>query len=349
MSLRVFRPADFGRGVRLAATGSYLPAREVTNAELVANGAPLTDEEMVRLSGISARRYAAAEEATSDLAVHACRAALHAAGVAPERVDRLILGTVSPDYQSPSAACIAQRALGLVDAPAFDITASCSGFLYALDLAARSVCTGDSAVLACAADIRSRFLDPLDRATCALFGDGAGAALVVPGPPGRGLLSIGLHADGSGARSVYIPAGGSREPASAASVAARRHFIKMEEGPQVYLTAVEGMVATAEALLAAEKLSIDEIDLLVPHQPNRRILDRLARILRLPAEKLFINVERIGNVSGATCAIALDQALRSGRARAGMRVLLLAAGAGYTAGAALIEIDEALVASAQRA
>jgi 3-oxoacyl-[acyl-carrier-protein] synthase-3 len=123
----------------------------------------------------------------------------------------------------------------------------------------------------------------------------------------------------------------------------------MEEGPQVYLTAVEGMVATAEALLAADKLSISEIDLLVPHQPNRRILDRLARILRLPAEKVFINVERIGNVSGATCAIALDQALRSGRARAGMKVLLLAAGAGYTAGAALLEIDDALIASTQRA
>ena len=339
MSLRIFRPAAFGRGVRLAGTGSYLPAREVTNAELVAAGAPLTDEEMVRLSGIRARRYAADDEATSDLAVHACRRALEAAGVAPEGVDRLILATVSPDHQSPSAACIAQKALGLGDAPAFDLTASCSGFLYALDVAARAVCTGDRAALACAADVRSRFLDPTDRATCALFGDGAGAALLVPGPPGRGLLSIGLLADGSGARSVYVPAGGSREPASAATVAARRHTIRMEEGPQVYLTAVEGMVATAEALLAAEGLSIDAIDLLVPHQPNRRILDRLARILKLPPEKLFINVERIGNVSGATCAIALDEALRSGRARPGMRILLLAAGAGYTAGAALLELE----------
>ncbi len=198
-------------------------------------------------------------------------------------------------------------------------------------------------MLACAADIRSRFLDHQDRATCALFGDGAGAALVVPGPPGAGLLSIGLHADGSGARSVYVPAGGSREPASAKTVGERRHFIRMAEGPQVYLTAVEGMVATAEALLAAEKLTISDIDLIVPHQPNRRILDRLARILRLPEEKLFVNVERIGNVSGATCAIALDEALRSGRVKAGARVLLLAAGAGYTAGAALLLVDEALL------
>ena len=343
MTLRVFRPAAFGKGVRLAATGSYLPAREVTNADLVAAGAPLTDEEMVRLCGIRARHWAAEGEATSDLATHACRRALASARLAPGRVDRLVLGTVSPDYASPSAACLAQKALGLEDAPAFDLAASCSGFLYALDVAARAVCTGDEAVLACAADVRSRFVDPHDRATCALFGDGAGAALLVPGAPGRGLISIGLQADGSGARSVYVPAGGSREPASAATVAARRHYIHMAEGPQVYLTAVEGMVATAEALLAAEKLAIADIDLVVPHQPNRRILDRLARILGLPEEKLFVNVERIGNVSGASCAIALDQALRSGRVQAGARVLLLAAGAGYTAGAALLEVDAELL------
>ncbi len=343
MSLRIFRPAEFGKGVRIAATGSYLPERVVTNADLIAAGAPLTADEIVRLSGIHTRRWAAAGEATSDLAAHACRRALASAAFPASRVDRLILGTVSPDFSSPSAACIVQRELGLDGAPAFDVTASCSGFLYALDVAARAVCTGDASALACAADIRSRFLDPHDRATCALFGDGAGAALLVPGRPGHGLLCIGLHADGSGARSVFVPAGGSREPASAETVAARKHFIRMAEGPQVYLTAVEGMVATAEALLAAEKLSIADIDLVVPHQPNRRILDRLARILKLPEEKLFVNVDRIGNVSGATCAIALDEALRTGRAKAGSRVLLLAAGAGYTAGAALLEIDDALV------
>jgi 3-oxoacyl-[acyl-carrier-protein] synthase-3 len=345
VTLRVFRPAAFGRGVRIAATGSYLPQREVTNADLIALGAPLTDEEIVRLSGIRARRWVAEGEATSDLAAHACRRALGTFDRA--RVDRLIVGTVSPDHLSPSAACIVQRALELDGAPAFDLTASCSGFLYALDAAARAVCTGDRAVLACAADVRSRFLDPRDRATCALFGDGAGAALLVAGEPGRGLLSIGLHADGSGAKSVFVPAGGSREPASAETVAAGKHFIRMAEGPQVYLTAVEGMVATAEALLAGEKLTAADIDLVVPHQPNRRILDRLARILRLPEEKLFVNVDRIGNVSGATCAIALDEALRAGRIKPGARVLLLAAGAGYTAGAALIEIDEGLI--AQRA
>jgi 3-oxoacyl-[acyl-carrier-protein] synthase-3 len=343
VTLRVLVPSTLGRGVRLSSVAAFLPPRVVTNAELAALGAPLTPDEIVRLCGIHERRWAAPGVATSDLAVQACSAALAGAGVAPREIDRLILATVSPDHLSPSAACVAQAALGLGDAPAYDLTASCSGFLYALDAAARAVLTGDRHVLACAADVRSAFLDLTDRATCALFGDGAGAAVVSPGAPGAGLLAVGLLADGSGAKSVYVPAGGSREPATAATVAARRHFIRMEEGPQVYLTAVEGMLSTAEGLLSALGLTFDDIDLVVPHQPNRRILDRLARLAKLPEGRLFVNVEKIGNVSGATCAIALDEALRTGRAKAGMRVLLLAAGAGYTAGAALLAVDEALV------
>ena len=342
MPLRILVPAALGRGVRLSSVASFLPPRVVRNQDLVALGAPLTAEEMVRLCGIQERRWAAPGVATSDLAVAACAAALRSAGLAPREIDRLILATVSPDHLSPSAACVAQAALGLGEAPAYDLTASCSGFLYALDAAARAVLTGDRHVLACAADVRSSFLDLADRATCALFGDGAGAAVVSQGKPGEGLLAIGLLADGSGAKSVYVPAGGSREPASAATVAGRRHFIRMEEGPQVYLTAVEGMLSTAEALLSSLGLSFDDIDLVVPHQPNRRILDRLQRLAKLPEGKLFINVEKTGNVSGATCAIALDQALRTGRAKPGARVLLLAAGAGYTAGAALLLVDEAL-------
>ena len=348
MSLRIFEPGKLGRGVRLFSTGAYLPDRIVTNAELIALGAPLTDEEIVKLSGIRQRHWAAESEATSDLAVNACRIALGRAGLDPAAIDRLILATVSPDHSSPSAACIAQHALGLGSAPAFDVTASCSGFLYALDIAARGIATGDRYSVACAADVRSRFLDLTDRSTCALFGDGAGAAVLGPGSVGEGLLAIGLLADGSGAKSVYVPAGGSREPASAATVAGRRHFIRMEEGPQVYLAAVEGMLATAEALLSALGLTFADVDLIVPHQPNKRILDRLARLAKLRDDQLFINVETIGNVSGATCAIALEQALGSGRIQAGAKVLLLAAGAGYTAGAALLVADEALVIASTR-
>jgi 3-oxoacyl-[acyl-carrier-protein] synthase-3 len=344
--MKVFRP----KGVRIAGTGSYLPARVVSNAELVAAGAPLSDEEMVKLSGIRTRHHAAPDEATSDLAVAAARNAIACAGVPAAQIDRLILATVSPDHLSPSAACVAQAALGIAPRPAMDVTASCSGFLYALDLAARAVATGEEAVLAVAADVRSRFLDPADRATCALFGDGAGAAVVARGPDdGTGLIAIGLSADGAGARSVYVPAGGSREPASAETVAGRRHFIRMAEGPQVYLAAVEGMLATAEALLGDLGIGWDAIDLIVPHQPNRRILDRLQRLAGVPADKMVVNVDRIGNVSGATVAIALDEALRAGRASAGSRVLLLAAGAGYTAGAALLVVDSTLASAASRA
>lgn len=343
--MKIFCP----RGVRIAGTGSYLPAKIVSNRDLVAAGSPLSEEEMVRLSGISARHHAAAEEATSDLAAKAARRALSSAGVPPEEIDRLIVATVSPDHQSPSAACFTHRALGLAPCPALDVTASCSGFLYALDLAARAVATGDRAVLAIAADIRSRFCDSRDRATSALFGDGAGAALVTFGAaPDTGLVAIGLSADGAGAESVYVPAGGSREPASAETIAQRRHFIRMAEGPKVYLAAVEGMLTTAEELLSAMSLGFGDIDLVVPHQPNRRILDRLARLAGLPLEKLWINVERTGNVSGASCAIALDEALASGRVGEGARVLLVAAGAGYTAGAALVVVDSALASAASR-
>jgi 3-oxoacyl-[acyl-carrier-protein] synthase-3 len=210
------------------------------------------------------------------------------------------------------------------------------------------VLTGDEHVLACAADVRSRYLDLSDRATCALFGDGAGAAVVSSCPRGEGLLGIGLLADGTGVHSVYVPAGGSRKPATHATIDAREHAIRMAEGPQVYLAAVEGMAETSERLLAALGIAWSDIDLVVPHQPNRRILDRLSRLLRIPAEKMFINVERVGNVSGATCAIALDQALRAPRLRDGALVMLLAAGAGYTAGAAVLRIDAELLARVRR-
>lgn len=342
--MRVFRP----RGVRIVSTGAALPAREVTNDELVALGVPLAADEIVRLSGIRARRWAAPDEATSDLAAAAARQALARAGVAPAEVARLVVATVSPDRLSPSAACVTHRALGLHRAPAHDVTASCSGFLYALDVAARAVATGEEPVLAIAADIRSRFLDLGDRATAALFGDGAAGALLASGArDGEGLVAIGLEADGSGADSVYVPAGGSREPASAETVAARRHAIKMAEGPQVYMQAVEGMLDTGRALLDAVGLGWSDVDLVVPHQPNRRILDRLARLAGISLDKIVVNVDRLGNVSGASCALALDEALTTGRARPGARILLLAAGAGYTAGAALYVLDDTLAATLQ--
>ncbi|HJL45702.1 MAG TPA: ketoacyl-ACP synthase III, partial [Polyangiaceae bacterium LLY-WYZ-15_(1-7)] len=314
--MRVLRPAAFGRGVRLLATGAALPARVVTNADLVALGAPLEPEEMEKLTGIRERRWVEGDEATSDLAVGAAREALGRASVAAEDVARLVLATVSPDRLSPSAACVAHAKLGLGAVPVHDLTASCSGFVYALDAAARAVLTGDAPTLAIGADVRSRFVDPTDRATCALFGDGAAAALLGEGPPDEGLLAIGLTADGRGAESVYVPAGGSREPASAETVEAGRHTIRMAEGPRVYLEAVEGMIGTAEALLEATQTRWEDLALVVPHQPNRRILDRLARLGDFDADKLVVDIEDKGNMSAASVGVALDRALRE-RARVG--------------------------------
>jgi len=341
--MKLFRPAELGMGIRLASVASYLPARVVTNEDLVALGTPMTAQEMARACGITERRYADASQATSDLATEAASRALAAARTAT--VDRVIVATVSPDHASPSTACFVQRNLKLGKAPAFDVTASCSGFLYALDVAARAVATGDTQVLAVAADIRSRFVNPLDRSTAPLFGDGACAAVVSRGEPGRGLLSLGLLADGSGVHSVYVPAGGSREPASEQTVKERRHSIRMEEGPQVYLTAVEGMLDTGDALLRAEGLSWKDIRWVVPHQPNQRILERMTRLARLEEGQLVFNIEKVGNISGASCGVALHALLRSGKASEGDRVLLLAAGAGYTAGAALLQLDDALLSS----
>lgn len=333
--MKVFQPSALGRGVQISATGAYLPTQVVTNDDLVAEGAPLSPAEIVRLSGIETRRRAAPHEATSDLAIAACRAALERAGVEPSAVDRLVLATVSPDHVTPSAACLVQHGLGLRHVPAFDLTASCSGFLFALDAAARAVVTSDDTVLACAADVRSRWLDPTDRATCALFGDGAGAALVAPGPVGRGLVAIGLGCDGAGARSVYVPAGGSRLPASAATVQARQHTIRMSDGPQVYLQAIQGMLDVADALLAAVGMGRGDVFRVVPHQANRRLLSRLARRAGWTPEQVVVNVDRFGNMSGASCAVAFDELLCGPALPPGAPVLLLAAGAGHTAGGAL--------------
>lgn len=347
------------------ATGSYLPRRVVTNDDLVAAGAPLSSEDMVRLCGVRTRHWVDDGEATSDLAIGAGRAALERAAqglgateraaqewAAPEgampRVDRVILGTVSPDHSSPSTACVVQHGLGLPPVPAYDLTAACAGFLYVLDAAARAVVTGGDGgeyVLAVAADVRSRYLDVSDRATCALFGDGAGAALLGPADAGAGLLAIGTVADGSGARSIYVPAGGSREPASADTVRDRRHFIRMQDGPQIYVSAVEGMLQVAEAVLESLGMGFEDIDLVIPHQANFHILKRLAWKAGIPLDRVHVNIDRVGNISGATVAVGLDEALRGGKVSAGSRILLVAAGAGYTGGAAVYEADAALLAA----
>ncbi len=324
-------------GLRIRATGSYLPRRVVTSEELAARtGAPLTAAQIEKLTGIRERRWAAPDQATSDLAIEAGRTVLDRAGVS--HVDRLIVGTTSPDHPIPACACFVQRGLSLAPAPAFDVAAACGGFLFGLDLAARSVLTGDRSVLVLAADIRSRLIDPDDRGTFALFGDGAGGLLLERGAVGEGLLAVHLMTDGEGAEVIHVPAGGSRRPTSTDTAARREHFLKMVDGPRVFLTALEGMSQAAHTLLDAMRLTLDDIDLVVPHQPNRLILDRLARYLRIPRDKVFVNVHRTGNMSAASLAVATDEALTSARLRPGANVLLVGGGAGFCAGAALLRI-----------
>lgn len=346
--MKIFKPRALGFGLRLSGLGIGLPERRVTNADLQAMGAPMSADEMGKLTGITERRWAAPEQAASDLALLACREALTRSKRAPAEIERLVLGTVSPDHPSPSTACAVQHALGLGQVPAFDVSAACSSFVFALELAARSVATGEQAVLAAAVDVRSRYLDVSDRATVALFGDGAVAAVVEKGPVGEGLIAIGVGSDGSGVKSVYVPAGGSREPVTAEAIAQKRHRLTMQDGPAVYLQAVDGMLDIAKQVLDSEGLGFDDVKLVVPHQANKRMLDRLARFAGLPPEKVVITVDTLGNTSGASCGLALERALSQGRVAPGEKVLLVAAGAGYTAGAALLSFDAPTIAATLR-
>jgi 3-oxoacyl-[acyl-carrier-protein] synthase III len=332
--MTLLRPTS---GIRFAGTGAYLPERIVTTDEIARReGSPLTAAEITKMVGIDERRWAADHEATSDLAIAAGRMALLNANAT--MVDRVLLSTSSGDYLSPATACIVQRGLSLAPAAASDVSAACAGFLFALDHAARALLTGDTRVLVVASDIRSRYVDPLDRATCALYGDGAGAAVLEHGPSGEGLLALYLAADGTDAETIYIPAGGSRKPASPSTLAEREHYLRIADGPRVFLTALEGMSKMADELLAATGHTLADIDLVVPHQPNRMILDRLCRYMRIPQTKMFVNVHRTGNLSSASMAVALHEAMQDERAKPGALIMLVGGGAGFCGGAALIRV-----------
>ena len=319
-------------GVGIVATGMALGEHVVTTEELAArHGWDAAAVARIRKgAGVEQRHHAAPTTTTADLGARA------AADLTTPTPARLLLATVSPDTPVPSGAPRVAARLGWTDRAASDVGAACSGFLYGLDLAARHVLTGDPAVLLVAADVRSRFV-PWDRpGTASLFGDGAGAALVAPTPAGTGLLACTLHADGRRADTVQIPAGGSREPTSPESARAGRHLLHMDEGPQLFLEAVEGMVDAGVACLALRNLTWEDVDIVVPHQPNARVVERIHRFARIPADRVFNNVRNRGNMGGATLAVALHEAIEQGRVRPGARVLLLAAGAGFTAGAAYL-------------
>lgn len=319
---------------RITGTGSYAPSRIMTNAELERMVA--TSDEWIReRTGIRERHIAASGEACSDLAVQAGRRALEAAGIAAADLDMILVATCSGDYPLPATACLVQHQLGATKAAACDLSAACCGFVYALSVADAYVRTGMRHVLVIGSEVMSAITDWTDRNTCILFGDGAGAAVVSASEGERGILSTHLRSDGSLCELIAVPGGGSRLPPSEKVVAERTNFIKMK-GNETFKVAVRTLEEIARETLAANRLTVEDLDLYVPHQANVRILKGVMDRLGLPIEKVMLNLERYGNTSAASIPIALDEAVRAGRVQDGSLVMLGAFGAGLTWASALI-------------
>jgi 3-oxoacyl-[acyl-carrier-protein] synthase-3 len=325
------------RYARISGWGKALPQRVLTNLELE-QMVDTTDEWIRTRTGIRERRIAGPKESTLTLALRAAREAMEVADLAPHRLDLIIVCTFSPEFGGmPSTASLVQDGLGADRAGAFDLNAACSGFIYGLAMAHASIACGmcDHA-LVIGAETLSRLLDWKDRATCVLFGDGAGAVVLQATSEPTGVLSYVLGSDGSGGDLLSIPAGGSRHPASLQTVQTGQHFIRMN-GKEVYRFAVTTLPrATREAVQRAG-LSLDEIDLLIPHQANIRIIQAAAAALGIPRDKLFINVDRYGNTSAASIPIALCEAVEQGLVRQGSKLVLAGFGAGLSWGAAVLE------------
>jgi len=324
------------RTVSITGVGSCVPERILSNGDLE-RMVETSDEWITTRTGIRERRIAADGQATSDLATEAARRALADAGVRPEEVDLIIVATVTPDMPFPSTACLVQHRLGATRAAAFDIEAACSGFVYALDIASHFVASHTyNTVLVIGAEKMSSVVDWTDRNTCVLFGDGAGAAVLQNRPSAHGLLTTCLGSDGGKASLLELPAGGSACPPTAETVAARRHFLRMD-GKETFKNAVTAMVTAANQALERCGLAIGDIRCVIPHQANQRILSAVAERLGARPDQVFSNVERYGNTSAASVGIALDEAVKSGRIQRGDLVLLVVFGAGLTWGAAVIE------------
>lgn len=316
-------------------TGSYLPEKILTNEDL--EKIVDTSDEWIRTrTGIRERRVAREEEAASDLSLKASERALESAGVRAEEIDLIIVATVTPDTLFPATACLVQDRLGARRAACFDLSAGCTGFLYGLGVAQQFVACGTyQKVLVVGVDVLTKIINWEDRSTCVLFGDGAGAVVVAPVPEEEGILSLYLGADGSGGPLLVMPAGGSRLPASPDTVARKLHTIHMH-GSEVFKFAVRIMGEASLKALEQAGLAKEDIDLLIPHQANMRIVEAGMKRLGLPPEKVYVNLDRYGNMSSASIPVALDEAQRQGKLARGDNVLLVSFGAGLTWGAAVV-------------
>jgi 3-oxoacyl-[acyl-carrier-protein] synthase-3 len=316
---------------RIVGTGSYLPERIVTNAELAAR-VDTSDEWIQTRTGIRQRHIAAEGQTTSDLAFEAATRAMAAAGVVAAEIDLIIVGTTTPDIIFPSTACLLQHRLGANGCAAFDVNAACSGFVYALGVADKFIrCGAAKCALVIGAETLSRMLDWNDRSTCVLFGDGAGAVVLKPDEQ-TGILSTHLHADGGYKKLLWNPVG-----VSAGFTDEPNHGVRvLMAGSEVFKVAVKTLDAVVEETLTANGIGKGEIDWLIPHQANMRIITATARRLAMPMERVVVTVDRHGNTSAASVPLALDEAVRSGRVQRGELLLLEAFGGGFTWGSALI-------------
>ena len=322
---------------RILGTGSAIPDQVLTNHDLE-KMVETSDAWIRERTGIQERRILEKGRVTSDIAAEAGARACAAAGVSPTEVDCIILGTVTPDMPMPATAVFVQQKLGAPVGAAFDLSAACAGFVYGLGIGDAFIKQGMfKRVLVIGVEILSRVLDWKDRNTCVLFGDAAGAVLLGPSERGarpRGILSTHLLADGAGADSLFIPGGGSRHPTTAESLAENLHVVKMQ-GRSVFAHAVRNIASACQTAIDANGLRAEEIDLVVAHQANLRIVEAVAQRVGLPMSKFYLNIAKYGNTSSASIPVALDEAVREGRAKEGMNVLFCALGAGFSWGSAL--------------
>jgi len=325
-----------GRTVSITGVGSYLPAKVLTNHELE-KMVETSDEWITTRTGVKERRVAAKDEYTSDLGAKAAQRAIKMAGITADEIDLIVLATCTPDMLFPSTGCLVQRKIGAHRAAAFDLEAACAGFIYGLEIGQQFIMSRTyDTVLVVGAEKISTITNWKDRNTCVLFGDGAGAAVLQNRPQSHGLLTAVMGADGNKAELLRVPGGGSRCPATAESVGAGLHYVHME-GRETFKHAVQAMQTAAEEALRRCEIDISKIKCVIPHQANRRIIDAVGERLGVRPGQMFVNLDRYGNTSAASVAIALDEAVSSGRITRGDLILLVVFGAGFTWGAAVIE------------
>jgi len=320
----------------LAGTGRGLPAARMTNHDFAATGLDTSHEWIVERTGITERRIARGGETTCSMAADAARTAMARAGVQAGELDTIVLSTATPDRLLPATAVELQAALGATRAAAFDLSAACSGWLYGLSVAEGMIMSGAAeTALVVGAEKMSSIIDWQDRATCVLFGDGAGAAVLKRSKQGKGILSSFMRSDGTLAELLYRPDGGATTPLSAAVLEGRTHYVKMA-GREVFKHAVRMMAEAADRALDGARLTGNDVDVLIPHQANIRIIEATAKHAGIPMDKVFVNVDRYGNTSSASIPIALDEANEIGRVHDGSTVLFAAFGAGFTWGSMVV-------------